>query len=112
MKIKDGVCTSATVVRNGIETNIHPSDEIKAAWTIADEISQKVSKKECVVTSILDGKHKKGSKHYTGNAFDMRTYIYTVPEIKEIIQRLKDELGRNYDVVLEGNHIHVEYDPK
>lgn len=61
-----------------------------------------------------DGVHKKGSKHYTGEAFDIR--IWNIPGTREatvdifnIIQRV---LGTDYDVILEKDHIHVEYDPK
>jgi len=32
---------------------------------------------------------------------------------KEIsIKDIKKELGKNFDVIKESNHIHVEYDPK
>lgn len=112
MQIKDGVFTRVTVVKNSVETNLEPSDQIKAAWTIADEISKKVSAKEIVITSILDGKHGYNSKHYVGDAIDIRTYIYTTAEIKDIMKLLKIELGEEYDVVQENNHIHIEFDPK
>lgn len=70
-----------------------------------------------VVTSIMDGKHKTNSKHYIGWAFDCRTWNKDISgqmsdEDKEALaQKIREKLGRNYDVVVEPTHIHVEYDP-
>ena len=30
----------------------------------------------------------------------------------EVVLRIKQRLGRNFDVIYEFNHIHIEYDPK
>ena len=40
------------------------------------------------------------------------TYIYTQYEISKLMGSLKYMLRPNYDVVLEKDHIHIEYDPK
>lgn len=65
------------------------------------------------VTSGRDGKHMTGSKHYEGNALDFRTY--NVP--KHIMQLIYSAISfslsaRGYDVVLESDHLHVEFNPK
>lgn len=62
-----------------------------------------------------------GSKHRTGEAFDIRiknvkgfdleTFAYNTI-IQNWADRLSKSLGPNYDVVYETNHLHVEYDPK
>lgn len=69
-----------------------------------------------VVTSINDGKHKDGSKHYSGNAADIRTKGTGSARslFNDLVKKL-DPLG--YDVLLEyegedNEHIHIEYDPK
>ena len=62
------------------------------------------------VTSARDGKHMKGSKHYTGEAIDIRTRDM-VDEIGTA-QVIKRYLGKDYDVIFEKDHIHIEYDPK
>lgn len=62
------------------------------------------------VTSALDGKHGRGSLHYVGLAVDLRTRDIMAPEAKAL--SLGKELGAQYDVVLESNHIHVEFQPK
>ena len=66
---------------------------------------------DIVVTSGTDGKHIQGSKHYSGEALDLRTSNLTKEQIQGLIQELKKRLGTNYDIVLESDHLHVEFDP-
>ena len=67
---------------------------------------------EAVVTSTGEGKHKEGSKHKTGQAIDLRTRDFPKGKLKEVVESLAASLGDDYDVVLEKDHIHVEFDPK
>lgn len=48
----------------------------------------------------------------TGNAIDLRTRDLSKEQREQLAQRLKDALGNNYDVIDEGDHIHIEYDYK
>ena len=64
------------------------------------------------ITSCCDGKHGKGSKHYIGGAFDIRTMTLTNEQIQMIAADIKDRIGVEFDVVVEADHIHVEHDPK
>lgn len=66
----------------------------------------------CVVTSGSDGKHMKQSKHYTNEALDFRISDIQPQDLQPIVKACKEILGKDFDVVLEGNHLHVEYDPK
>lgn len=71
---------------------------------------------ECIITSANDSTHSATSWHYKGRALDFRTKHY-VGDKTALVQEIKDDLGPNFDVVLEdlgGNneHLHVEYDPK
>lgn len=62
-----------------------------------------------VVTAILNGKHMKNSLHYTGAAVD-----FTIPigiRRSVFVDELIERLGDAYDVIDEGTHIHVEYQP-
>jgi hypothetical protein len=70
------------------------------------------------VTSLNDGTHMGGSKHYSGEAADLRTR--GIREIGEnpanIAAALKVALGPDYDVLHESvgtpnEHIHIEWDP-
>ena len=65
---------------------------------------------EMTITSGNDGVHKKGSLHYINRAIDIRSKDMKSPI--EVVLRLKQRLGRNFDVIYEFDHIHVEYDPK
>lgn len=67
---------------------------------------------DTIITSGNDSTHMTGSLHYTDNALDFR--IFHVPNDKHatLIMRIKQQLGKDYDAILEDDHIHVEYDPK
>lgn len=62
------------------------------------------------LTSALDGKHSKGSLHYSGLAVDIRTK--TLSEPKDMYDRIKSVLADAFDVVWHDTHIHIEYQPK
>ena len=69
--------------------------------------------KKMVITSVTDGKHMKNSKHYQGLAFDVRINDKPKDEIHLFYDVLaSDPNFRDCDVVLEKDHIHIEYDPK
>lgn len=67
---------------------------------------------DMVITAGTDGQHMVGSLHYKGLALDIRTRDMK-PEDKEPARAaIKAVLGAEFDVVLEGDHFHIEYDPK
>lgn len=69
--------------------------------------------KKMVITSVLDGKHMKGSKHYRGLAIDVRINDKPKDHIHCFFTTLTyDSNLKDYDIVLEKDHIHIEYDPK
>ena len=65
---------------------------------------------ELVVTSVSDGKHSRGSKHYSGCAADLR--IWNLTSVDGAAKELREARGEDFDVVVEGDHVHLEYDPK
>ena len=67
---------------------------------------------EAVITAGRDGTHKKNSLHYSGKALDFRIRYFADELHEEIAERLSEELGDAFDVVLHSTHIHVEYDPR
>lgn len=67
---------------------------------------------ECVITSLNDGKHMKGSFHYKDKAIDLRIIHAKKEQWKPIADEIRLRLGQKYDIVLESDHIHIEYDPK
>lgn len=52
------------------------------------------------------------SLHYKNRAFDFRISNLRNPEsAQEWVFKIIEKLGPEYDVVLESNHIHIEFDP-
>lgn len=62
-----------------------------------------------VVTSIMEGTHTRASLHYTGCAADLRL---PPDRAAELVAALQYALGDDFDVVLEGDHVHLEFQPK
>ena len=67
---------------------------------------------DMVVTSIMDGDHKKTSLHWAGNGADLRIWNVSREDWKPLRDEIKKRLGIHYDVVLEEDHIHLEYQPR
>lgn len=64
------------------------------------------------ITSGSEGTHKAGSLHYVGRAVDIRTSCLSEPQLKPLVTLFRNALGNDFDVILEVDHIHIEYDPK
>lgn len=62
-----------------------------------------------IITSTYEGTHGEGSLHYANEAYDVRTPDDSKLRIFANIQKV---LGPDFDVVLERDHYHIEYDPK
>jgi len=67
---------------------------------------------DCVVTSCTDGQHGEHSLHLFGYALDFRTRNLTDIEATEVAGKLAARLSKEYQVVREEDHIHVEFDPR
>jgi hypothetical protein len=66
---------------------------------------------QCVITSGTDGKHGPKSLHYVGRALDFRTRHLAAGVANQIASRCRERLGDGFDIVVEGDHIHGEFDP-
>lgn len=90
--------------------------EILFALQVAEGVWTSKGAPELVVTCGSDGRHHRGSLHYLGQAVDLRTYNlpggYRGQGAQEATEELQDRLGDEYDVVLEFNHVHIEFQPK
>jgi hypothetical protein len=76
-----------------------------------DNIHNTHANRDAVVTFTTNGTHSPNSLHYSGNAVDLRTRDLTQAQINNIVENLQEQLGDDYDVIFEGDHIHIEYDP-
>tara|TARA_R100000808_G_scaffold2647_1_gene10214 strand:- start:5596 stop:5919 length:324 start_codon:yes stop_codon:yes gene_type:complete len=65
-----------------------------------------------VLTSGLEGRHGETSLHYAGAAIDLRTRHVAQAHLREMVRAISDALGRDFDVVLEATHLHVEHQPR
>jgi hypothetical protein len=80
-----------------------------AIWWAAREY-QAAGMETLTITSARDGKHSPGSLHECGLAVDLR--IWGLPDPKALADRLRRQLDKEFDVVLEPTHLHIEFDPK
>jgi len=64
-----------------------------------------------VITSAHDGTHSAGSLHDDGLALDLRVWGFSQAEAKRVTAEMQQRLGRRWDCIYEGDHLHVEYDP-
>lgn len=66
-----------------------------------------------VITSGSDGAHMEGSKHYTGEALDVRSKTLNAKTRDGFIATLRAQLGPSFTVLLEdvgtaNEHVHVQ----
>ncbi len=61
---------------------------------------------DLVITSGTDGQHMANSRHYKGEAVDIRTS--NLKDRAATIGRLKAALGPLFTVLDEGDHLHVQ----
>jgi len=63
---------------------------------------------EAVITSTFEGNHRLNSLHYQNLAIDFRK----IEQIEEVAKKLKAQLSDDYDIIVESDNLHVEYDQK
>lgn len=85
--------------------------EIVLALLIIEPLLTRKTGAALVITSGTDGKHSAHSHHYTGNAVDIRTRDIEPALRRSLAEEIHDALGDEFDVVLESDHLHVEFDP-
>lgn len=73
----------------------------------AGKIWGKQGRRRLRITSATEGSHGINSLHPYGLALDLEL----PPKPAVAVASLAMILGCNYDVVLERDHVHVEYDP-
>ena len=90
---------------NGVKPEIiHAMHVAKDVWAAFN--------KDFTVTSVTDGKHGVNSLHYVGYAFDSRFTNLTDSQRIKAKEMLVKALGDEYDIVMEADHLHLEYQPE
>lgn len=86
---------------------------------VLDELSNRsssfdyhINQKDIWITSANDGKHRKNSYHYKNLALDICIKNLTKKDIDLVLLNLKGVKFNlfKFDVVLEKDYIHIEYD--
>jgi len=82
--------------------------QMRQALLVADKVYA-AHAQTLVLTAGLDGEHSVGSRHYYGYAIDTRTRFWRKDEAQRVADEIQKELGTDYYVIFEGNHIHIQY---
>ena len=85
--------------------------ELLLALQVADGIWREHGK-DLVVTSVTDSKHSMTSLHYAGCAADLRVRYFDAPTRQNVAEALINALTKEYQVMLEPDHIHLAYRPR
>jgi hypothetical protein len=67
---------------------------------------------EMVVTEGTAGRHSPKSRHYLGFAVDLRTWNVRRSKLDDLARQVRAALGKDFWVLLEADHMHVEFRPK
>ena len=79
-----------------------------ALWVI-EPILESFGQK-LIITEIAGGKHSSNSKHYLGQAVDIRTWsLAAASNVHECGIALQKALGSEYFVLVETDHIHIQF---
>lgn len=103
--------------KNGVLLKLQP--EMAQALPLIDYAHDDIGlDRGAVVTSANDGRHMDGSLHYEGQAVDLRTRELNQLMIGKLAAALRkrlngaEDLNRPYQVVVEHDHLHIEWDPQ
>jgi len=100
-----------SVIKHGVRFHSGPIAMMHASLVVHD-LCINYFNVPFVVTCGIE-KHEPPSKHSTGNGLDYRTRdIPDQIQKEEFADLVSAGLGDGFDVVLEIDHLHVEYDPK
>jgi hypothetical protein len=105
------LCLKNGVVINGAHFESYMVRIIDAARETAPPLEKGI----VWITSANDLIHMRNSLHYKNRAFDIRirNILGDNPGAAGVwAERMQIALGKDYDVVLEADHIHAEFDPK
>lgn len=96
------------------DNSVEPKDlsvQLLVALISADQVYQGYGA-EVVITSLNDAIHSETSLHYVGQAVDIRIWNLKGVTASQVAEEIKKRLTIDYDVVVESDHIHIEYQPR
>ena len=93
-------------IKNGVNI-LGLAPQMVIALNVAESIYRETDH-EVVITSAIDGEHMAHSHHFKGCAVDIG--LHPIAEIA--VRKIGESLGQQFQVILEKDHIHIEFDPK
>ncbi len=90
------------------QTIIGLRPETQLAIRVAD-LWYRLFGQELEITWTTGGNHMVGSLHPKRRAFDS---LSPKLKVEEIAQGIRITMGPEYDVIVERDHLHIEWDPK
>jgi hypothetical protein len=94
--------------RDGVATRINGiQPELVVAMLVVSGIHP-----DAEITSCVEGKHSRTSLHYVGYAIDVAINDKTREQAVDFRTAIAESLTVEYDVILEDDHIHIEFQPK
>lgn len=88
------------------------SKNMQLALDWAEEVYEKFGHTLIITEALATTGHIKNSKHYTGEAIDIRIWNLGADTYRVYGQLLRGLRDYGFDIILEKDHIHIEYDPK
>lgn len=97
---------------SSVQLDLDP--EMGAALPLIDQVHRETVRRGVIITSGSEqgAGHMPGSLHYSRRAIDVRTRDLSSDLVDLLEERLRQRLGSRFDVVNEGDHIHIELDPR
>lgn len=88
------------------------SEKMQLALDYAEEVYENFNHTLIITEALAETGHIKNSKHYTGEAVDIRIWNLGV-DVHRIFGQIKKGLeSYGFQTILETDHIHIEYDPQ
>jgi hypothetical protein len=96
-----------------VKSTVRPKSLVIAAAVI-NAATELGLEQDMFITSGDDSKHMVGSKHYSGNALDIRTHHLSNMTKNILIKEIRRRLESDYTVIFEdmgkpNEHCHIQY---
>lgn len=104
------------IFKDNVILNVQP--EIARILPLIDKVHEELDTHEAVITSANDSVHMDGSLHPKGLAVDIRTRDIEPSLVDDLADAIRYKLNGSvqsnnpYQVIIEVDHIHIEFDPK
>lgn len=97
-----------------IKQNVGIAKAVVILAAVANEAHRLNLPAEVVITSVSGGWHSKNSRHYFGQAVDVRSKNFPHTAKRVFLQRVLTRLGEGYTGLLEGEgspneHFHIQW---